>query len=713
MRSYFAKILLIVGLVGLFLAGRRLSNWPIPTFPSAGAETQGHFETNGFYPAPGLDGYPSLRKWGSWAGSDDNEGSFALEPFLMPPQLTVFVCGDPFREGNSVHIEDAKTNERLEFVPVSEPGLRWHPISIVAPKAWIGRSVRLVATDGSKGLGGWLGLTEPVADWPFHTGRLLSTLGVAGMVMIVFGGLLMPIAAWAERKTGAMPALSILIAIAAVAILGELIATVYFLHPMLGRFLSTVSILVGTFVWLKRRPPMSPESLQILILLTIISVFYISITFLYNWTGDLYSLAAARFRPELPMDNYLPHIVAERLYDGTNLRELIGDWHISDRPPLQTGILLITYPLANWLGDGIRLISAVTAFLFQISWVAAAYALLRLLKLSQCLTSAIVITFSLSGFFIQNTVYTWPKLSAATFCAGAFIVLVQRKGSLWDSLTVSALISLAWLSHGGIAFSLLPLGLWILYRIWKAKPTGLHLAAMIVPILLLVMPWIAFQKLYDPPGDRLLKWHLAGQIPPDNRSAWTAIGDAYRDTPWKDLIEARLANLRLQVDGHWTEIAKYTKDSLDVRQQSEFTIPLRALAWWPICVCVLLSPAFWQSEKNQRSIMGMRGELLVWTVLSYLIWIALMFLPNNALIHQGSYMSQLGLFVLLGSLLRSAKWWVVVLIFAFQSYTFITNYCIPCSPMLSQMSQSALWLAVSMFTIYLGILFRYVRHTSD
>ena len=28
--------------------------------------------------------------------------------------------------------------------------------------------------------------------------------------------------------------------------------------------------------------------------------------------------------------------------------------------------------------------------------------------------------------------------------------------------------------------------------------------------LVLYAPWLAYQRLYDPPGDRLLKWHLAG-----------------------------------------------------------------------------------------------------------------------------------------------------------------------------------------------------------
>jgi hypothetical protein len=46
-------------------------------------------------------------------------------------------------------------------------------------------------------------------------------------------------------------------------------------------------------------------------------------------------------------------------------------------------------------------------------------------------------------------------------------------------------------------------------------------------IAVAVIPWTLYQKFYDPPGNRLLKMHLAGVMEPDARGTFEAIKDAY------------------------------------------------------------------------------------------------------------------------------------------------------------------------------------------
>ena len=70
------------------------------------------------------------------------------------------------------------------------------------------------------------------------------------------------------------------------------------------------------------------------------------------------------------------------------------------------------------------------------------------------------------------------------------------------------LLSCSLLAHGGTLFALIGLILILMIRqrgrFWKE--------ALIVGSLtgLLYLPWIGYQKFRDPPGDRLLKFQLAG-----------------------------------------------------------------------------------------------------------------------------------------------------------------------------------------------------------
>jgi hypothetical protein len=85
--------------------------------------------------------------------------------------------------------------------------------------------------------------------------------------------------------------------------------------------------------------------------LVLIGACYLGLLCLWQSDQSPEYLAANRFMPSLPSDNILPKIIADRLACGQNLKEVFGDWLSSDRPPLQTGfILLLRLPL-RWLGD--------------------------------------------------------------------------------------------------------------------------------------------------------------------------------------------------------------------------------------------------------------------------------------------------------------------------------------------------------------------------
>ena len=107
----------------------------------------------------------------------------------------------------------------------------------------------------------------------------------------------------------------------------------------------------------------------------------------------------------------------------------------------------------------------------------------------------------------------------------------------------------------------------------------------------------------------------------------------------------------------------------------------RALAWWPLCL-LLLPLALIRGKRaappagvsHRPKIIKLQADLAGWTMLSYVTWILLMFLPNNALIHQGSYMIPLGLFVLLASFLPLGGGWMLVPVALLQTFTFGSTY---------------------------------------
>jgi hypothetical protein len=99
--------------------------------------------------------------------------------------------------------------------------------------------------------------------------------------------------------------------------------------------------------------------------------------------------------------------------------------------------------------------------------------------------------------------------------------------------------------------------------------------AVIVVFLAIAGPWIAFQKFYAPPGNRLIKWHLAGQIDIDPRGSWQTLKDSYSKSSWDQLVAARASNFRIQspgslpwsqLNGETTTTTTHINDELTVKQ---------------------------------------------------------------------------------------------------------------------------------------------------
>jgi len=688
--------LLLLALCAALYVGSQIAVKITPLHPALESHLEGGFtEGDGWYPGEPFVTAQPVRAWGSWSGADENTGSLAIGPFPAPSRLRFAIGGYPGKTDIIVVAERVADGARLPL-KLFDVGERWRITDHELPRDWYGEPIKLMAVDQAKGVGGWIGITEPIRGGrgagPAALLETFSAWAINGVLL----GILWLAAVRLLRRSGRVAESWIpLAAIAGVACVGYLVFWAYFAHATFGTTVSWASLAAGGLVLLWTRRDAAPESdrtqarasahpdradtARIIRLAVTIGALYLAILHIFPASLDFYSLAANRFRPGLPSDNQLPHEAAERLVAGVPLRQPNSDWLSSDRPPLQCGWELITWPVGAKLGIDSRAMSGTAAVWFQLAWVASAFALFRALGLSSRRTAGWVAAIALAGFFLQNTTFTWPKLSAAAFACAAFALWIQpRAGSLRrDDVIVGAVFAaLAWLSHGGVAFSFLALAPWLVWRFvrgeWRLWLMGATVFA------LFAAPWIAYQKYYDPPGNRLLKWHLGGQIPKDERGTLTTIRDGYRALSWAEIWDHKRRNLATQIRGNWSGLLTLAPETAVNRRNEEFFLPARALTWWPLAL--LLLPFAWRRHTrgdgnwtNRRLHVG----LLAWTLTTTVLWCFLMFLGDNAVIHQGTYAVMLGAFVVLSAWFEAAgrRWLIIVVLL--QAVTLLTTWVPP------------------------------------
>ena len=245
------------------------------------------------------------------------------------------------------------------------------------------------------------------------------------------------------------------------------------------------------------------------------------------------------------LDNAIPQMFAQCLiHDKAGLKPfLLADWHSSDRPPLQTGMIMVAYPLVNQAAAPLAYLLLSVAV--NIFWIWGLWGFLRAVGLTERNILQAVILITLVGAVFVNSVYTWPKMLAAAlaFTAGAAL-LVQNCPRRIRSLMVGSAAALSLLAHGAALFALLGFAtlFWARRKEWSLR----DLLATAAIAALIYLPWMAYQKFYDPPGDRLIKWHLAGvQAVDESRAPLRTIVEEYKKFGWQGFAANKLHNFRM------------------------------------------------------------------------------------------------------------------------------------------------------------------------
>jgi len=418
-----------------------------------------------------------------------------------------------------------------------------------------------------------------------------------------------------------------------------------------------------------------------LVLLAAVALFYTGLTFGCTTGTDITSLNQSCHLAGFTGDNLLPQMFADNLVAG-HPRELMWDWQGSDRPPLQSGLVLQQYPLIHltgWHVTGYETLGV----LLQVLWLPVVWALCRSARMPGKVLTTVLLLCGCSGFFFYNSVFTWPKLLAGSLATTAFGLLFLDRRTPWTWGLAGLSAGAAMVAHAGAAFTVIPIALVLLLPRYRAPrprgpaskwmvglrraqtPPGLGLASTptSTPALAalacavavaVVAPWTAYQKLFDPPGDMLLRLHLGGAA--HDGSLTRTLVDAYTRRPLGAVLHSKLLNLTSFVGHTGYDEGLHIAGTGPIGQlrSYEFLYLVPALGPGSLALLALLLPSV--RTRLRHSIDATRFWLmLAVAALCAAALVLIMLGPPGGLplVHQGTYGMVILLYVCLSATLAT------------------------------------------------------------
>lgn len=616
--------------------------------PPTGYALQGSFVANGAYTATAWPaGEVHDPAFGSWAGSDANTGSFRSDLFLAPRRINFCVAGYPNAQGISLYLKDT-AGQRFALTVRTDPHEEWTRTTWDLPDTWVGRQVSLVAVDDARASAGWIGITlpkegngEPLMADSIRAGGCFALLGFQALLFILPG---LAIALFVYPRLQLDAERFAIFVFTAAAGVGYLMFWVYFASVPAGRAASFLILAAaGAALWFEKNRSWCylrcrwSELVRSFVLALLVSALYVGLGYAYQLEKDPGSQAQTRILWSLPPDNVLPNMFAERIYLGQPLRPyLFAEWKSSDRPPLQAGVTLAQYPF--WKPKYRALHYQLLAVFLQSLWAPALWLFLRMAGVRRNVIVPVLGFCVFSGFFFLNSYYVWPKLLAsALFMFGISLWPVFNPDAKWnlsDAILGAAAIALGLLSHTGVLMAAPGIAT-VLCLGRKLPPRRLMLSAA-AAIMLLWLPWILYQKLYDPPGDLLMKLHLAGTL--DQKQAFLPLLiHAYHRTSFHDLVMSKVANFQvLFVSDRFAQMFAGTLSTrLGAFLEGNFFCLFQTLGVLNLALFTRTDSRLRPSQQALREC-ALANRCGVAAAVSTAIWCLIMFQGGSAVIHQGS-----------------------------------------------------------------------------
>ena len=428
----------------------------------------------------------------------------------------------------------------------------------------------------------------------------------------------------------------------------------YFAAPLIGATGAFAIVAVSLLVAFRCRRALGPgrelgaQLLTPLVLWGLGSAFLIFLGFLQGGTDQPLATAMTRFSHPLTGDNYHPFFFADALFlhghEGPPAH--LGDWLSSDRPPLQSGFVL-AQRVFQW-GDP-YLHYQILGVILQQLWIVGLWSLLLATRMRAACRALVVIALLLSDVAIVNGFFVWPKLlSAAYLLASAAVILTGQwttaRRDLRVAVLVAALFALALLSHGGSIFGIIPL---MVVAAARGIPDRRWIAAGVATGMLLLVPWSLYQRYEDPPGNRLIKWLVAGVILPDERTSFEAFKESYAAVGISGAVQNKMANFRMmrgngQAMAHLVEAGQFVASGDRVQairlvRADRFFMFLPSLGIFAMAPLVMLA----LRTRGRRSREGWTFALRCFgcVIIGCLAWGLLIFGPPGPLtvMHAGGY----------------------------------------------------------------------------
>lgn len=338
-------------------------------------------------------------------------------------------------------------------------------------------------------------------------------------------------------------------------------------------------------------------------------------------TSNIYGL-------KLPIDNWLPKFFADQLISGKVMSPMLGDWLSSDRPPLQTGMYLLLSSFA--VSDLSYITYSVGMQLLLIVFLMLVF---KEVYNSNKLSLSLFILIFFNNMVFVNSLFVWPKMLSAFFQAIAFYslykIMVNNENKLIYYKIFAISFVFAFLSHGGSIFFLIGLFMILMYIMLRTNDL-IRVPLITLYMILFYIPWIFYQKLIDPPGDRLLKWHLADYIPITNESFIHILIEKYSSFSIESYITYKLVQVNTVFGELFSKYISFINDSSSVIINKSFYYQEYSYLLFNSIFLLLI---FFIKIENQKEKIFI--YLLVISYILYnIIWIGL--LMSQPVLHHGS-----------------------------------------------------------------------------
>jgi hypothetical protein len=429
----------------------------------------------------------------------------------------------------------------------------------------------------------------------------------------------------------------------------------YFADPTIGQAWNWVLLLgsIQVAILAAFRGSLDRELLRALrvpLLLWILgSVFIVYLGFLHGGTENAIGMSGMRYAGGLPSDNDIPRYFAEWFaamgHHGTP-PVYPPDWLMSDRPPLQVGYVLSQESIT--VADTETLHYEILCVVVQQLWIIGFWALLVAARIRRRTMGLAMFAALVSDIAITNGFYVWPKLIAASFLIAAFALVISPRWTDWRrdwrvGALLGALLALGMLAHGASIYGIIPL---VFIAALRGVPSWRWIGAAAVVGIVMMGSWSAYQRYDDPPGNRLIKWHLAGVTEIDSRGSLETIADSYREAGVSGVLRNKWNNVK-----DITGIARFNEDIGDTLEAIEDGHPKLAIVsirlyrffeLLPVLGLLLLGPIAMAIRRRRRESepdWSFAITALVYLGIGLLFWVLLQWgTPGSSstIIHAGT-----------------------------------------------------------------------------